>query len=245
MNYLDFKIRGHINGIHYPCLVDIKYDGMPVILKAEKGKPVKITTETGKEYTMGHLGQLKTSETLEVMGEWIHGSGKNGTLYDLTSAKADDLRLGETNIKIFDIIEFNGESFVEKSLLSRRGMLVKMFNAKHKLVESLIVDNAEQLEQFYQNAIAAGYEGIVVKNLNETLLGQTWVKMKAEDEEELPVTSYSDTKFTVNRNGVEIGVAYNTSVPFQEPFGGLQVLIKHNGVQASGSLRNPVAVRRV
>jgi hypothetical protein len=63
--------------------------------------------------------------------------------------------------------------------------------------------------------------------------------MKLNDTIELTVTKVEDTRFEVDHGGVIVGIARHDSKPLKI---GDKVLIRHNGIQQSGSLRNPVRV---
>ena len=236
--YLDFKIRGNMNGIKYPCLCDVKYDGICVSIKADG----PIIVETKDRACYGILPDTEANNCKGLfLAEWVHGSGANGKLYELMAAKSDPERLKETDIRIFDVIEMNGKRYANKSLLERRNDLIDTFiRVRKRIVESIICENAQEVEQFFNNVTALGYEGIVVKNLDETLEGQTWVKMKKEDIVTVQVIKDEENRFEVLHGNTAVGLAYNTAV--HSTAAGDIIQVKHNGVFPNGSLRNPVAV---
>ena len=196
--FLDFKIRGNMNGIRYPCLVDIKYDGITIIERGFKGV---------------------------YLCEEIHGDGKNGTLY-----RAD---LPKSNM-IFDLISID-------KLGKRYEELYDYLNPRY-LATSLICDNRQEVDDCFKNAVNNGYEGIVVKNLNETLEGQTWVKMKFEDEIELKISKVEDSRLETLHGNVVVGLGLNVVDVWQV---GDIALVRHNGITNGGSLRNPRIVRKL
>jgi ATP-dependent DNA ligase len=44
-----------------------------------------------------------------------------------------------------------------------------------------IIHNKEELETTFESIVFLGYEGLVVKNLDESFLMQKWVKMKPKE----------------------------------------------------------------
>ncbi len=204
--FLDFKIRGNMNGIRYPCLVDIKYDGITVV-------------------KVGAFGTY--------LAEQIHGDGKNGTLYRNDLPKSN---------MIFDLLEMlNERPYTKVSLRERREKLCDMFSPGC-LATSLICDNRQEVDDCFKNAVNNGYEGIVVKNLNETLEGQTWVKMKFEDEIELKISKVEDSRLETLHGNVVVGLGLNVVDVWQV---GDIALVRHNGITNGGSLRNPRIVRKL
>ena len=197
--FLDFKIRGNMNGIRYPCLVDIKYDG--------------ITTIIGKYF----------------LGEKIYGDGKNGSLYQ---------KKLPISYKIFDKINVPTMSLRER----REDLLLLSGVLDERLATSLICDNRQEVDDCFKNAVNNGYEGIVVKNLNETLEGQTWVKMKFEDEIELKISKVEDSRLETLHGNVVVGLGLNVVDVWQV---GDIALVRHNGITNGGSLRNPRIVRKL
>ncbi len=196
--FLDFKIRGNMNGIRYPCLVQIKYDGITVV-------------------EVGAFGTY--------LAEQIHGDGKNGTLY------RNDLP--RSNM-IFDLISID-------KLGKRYEKLYDYINPG-SLATSLFCDNRPEVDDCFKNAVNNGYEGIVVKNLNETLEGQTWVKMKFEDEIELKISKVEDSRLETLHGNVVVGLGLNVVDVWQV---GDIALVRHNGITNGGSLRNPRIVRKL
>src|SRR5580658_9062255 len=86
-----FEIRGNMNGIKYPCLVDIKYDGILAYVRYQEGMGLQFTTKEGTEFYAKITIFTENSPYIKhatFLAEWIHGDGKNGTLYDLMRNRA-------------------------------------------------------------------------------------------------------------------------------------------------------------
>jgi DNA ligase-1 len=71
-------------------------------------------------------------------------------------------------LDVFDILYYNGESTIKLPLKDRLKIVKKIVeNHKRKIVvvESLISDKEKEIEKFYKESLAAGNEGIMLKNL--------------------------------------------------------------------------------
>ncbi len=98
-------------------------------------------------------------------------------------------KLGETNGKIgvtvraFDILYLNGVELTGLSLAERRKHLVEVVPSEY-LAEGRDCNSEVELMRFYEEALRAGLEGIVVKTLTSTYaVGErtyTWLKLKPE-----------------------------------------------------------------
>ncbi len=72
-------------------------------------------------------------------------------------------------LHLFDIMFLDGESWLEKPLSERRATLeriVKPISGKVELARKLVTENVEEASKFYQEALDAGHEGIMIKNPN-------------------------------------------------------------------------------
>ncbi|MBW3012057.1 ATP-dependent DNA ligase, partial [Candidatus Woesearchaeota archaeon] len=71
-------------------------------------------------------------------------------------------------LDVFDILFYNGESWIGKQFKERRELLKKIIHeVKHKivLVEQIITDDEKKAEKFYKESLAAGNEGVMFKNI--------------------------------------------------------------------------------
>jgi ATP-dependent DNA ligase len=143
---------------------------------------------------------------------------------------------------IFDLLEMlNERPYTKVSLRERREKLCD-YISPGRLATSLICDNRQEVDDCFRRAVSHGYEGIVVKNLNETLEGQTWVKMKFEDEIELKISKVEDSRLETLHGNVVVGLGLNVVDVWQV---GDIALVRHNGITNGGSLRNPRIVRKL
>src|SRR3989344_2196403 len=71
-------------------------------------------------------------------------------------------------LNIFDILYYNGKSMIKKPFQERRKLIEGIVsNEKRKIlvVKNLITEKEKEIEKFYQESLAAGNEGIMIKNL--------------------------------------------------------------------------------
>ena len=237
--FLDFKIRGNMNGIRYPCLVDIKYDGITCVIADNCDETIKLqfNQKIGLKLDFRicrmDLNYPNSRQYGMYLAEMIHDDGKNGSLYKTQPQPP--------SIKIFDLLNWSGVERNLDKLEQRREDLLNFIQPQH-LATSLICDNRQEVEDCFKNAVNNGYEGIVVKNLNETLEGQTWVKMKFEDEIELKISKVEDSRLETLHGNVVVGLGLNVVDVWQV---GDIALVRHNGITNGGSLRNPRIVRKL
>ncbi|MDP4012092.1 MAG: ATP-dependent DNA ligase, partial [Candidatus Nanoarchaeia archaeon] len=70
--------------------------------------------------------------------------------------------------KVFDVLEYEGKSYLDKPLKERRKLLEKIVGGKkNKLVlsELLITDDVKKAEKFYNDSLKLGHEGVMIKSL--------------------------------------------------------------------------------
>lgn len=72
-------------------------------------------------------------------------------------------------VRLFDIIYFDGKSLLDSPFKSRKELLLSILNEKEgkiKFAESIITDSNEEAQKFFEEAIKKGLEGVMFKNLN-------------------------------------------------------------------------------
>ncbi|WNY24428.1 DNA ligase [Methanimicrococcus hongohii] len=89
------------------------------------------------------------------------------------------------HVNLFDLLYADGVSYIEKPLTERRAKLSEIVkpNAKGISVDELkITKDPETANEMYQAALAAGHEGIMIKNPNSPYSpgkrGKNWLKKK-------------------------------------------------------------------
>jgi DNA ligase 1 len=71
-------------------------------------------------------------------------------------------------VNIFDAMEINGKNLINEPLEERRKLMQSIIkNKKHELelIEQLVTDDPKQAEQYYQDCLGKGHEGVMMKNL--------------------------------------------------------------------------------
>ncbi len=97
--------------------------------------------------------------------------------YDITSA-AIEIPL---HLNLFDIMYLNGESLIDMPLAARRKKLEEVCDKKI-LAKQRVTADAAQIEAIYKEALAAGHEGVMLKNPQSFYTpgkrGKNWLKLK-------------------------------------------------------------------
>lgn len=94
-------------------------------------------------------------------------------------------------VNFFDIMYAEGKSWLDEEYQKRREVLEKIVveNDFAKLVPMTIVQNENEIEEFLENSINSGCEGLMLKMLNATYKagsrGSNWLKLKREYRNEL------------------------------------------------------------
>ena len=93
----------------------------------------------------------------------------------------------------FDILYLNDEELVNKPLKERRQILENIINSLDsnilKISEAKIIDNEQDLEEFFEICIEKGLEGIIAKDLDSRYVAGarkwSWIKLKKSYEGKL------------------------------------------------------------
>ncbi len=84
-------------------------------------------------------------------------------------------------LNLFDILYLNGESLIDIPLHQRRKKLEEVCD-KSILAEQMITDSASCIEEIYKKVLAAGHEGVMLKNPDSLYTpgkrGKNWLKLK-------------------------------------------------------------------
>ena len=88
-------------------------------------------------------------------------------------------------LNVFDVMYYNGNSLMDEPLIKRRKILEKIIKEKKGkiiLTKKLVSDDESKIKEFYDEALAAGTEGLMVKNLQSGFKPgryvNGWVKLK-------------------------------------------------------------------
>lgn len=179
------------------CAVEAKYDGFRLQISKDKDN-VKIFSRQSEEMTnmfpeiISAVKEYLIPEKCIVEGEALAYNEDTQEYYPFqvtiqrkrkyeVEKKAKEYPL---NLFLFDVMYVNGESYLDKPLTKRREKLSSIVKEGGliKLSEQRIIDNPKDLEDFFEDAISRGLEGIIAKDLNAPYIAGArkfaWIKLK-------------------------------------------------------------------
>jgi DNA ligase-1 len=148
-------------------------------------------------------------------------SQRRGRKYELTRVTEEI----PVTAFLFDILYLNGSDLTLLPYLERRKQLLKVVKpAEHvSLANQTLVKDPDKLEQLMEEAVAAGCEGLVVKNISEQSVyqagarGWLWIKYKRSYKSEVqdtfdlvPVGAFAGRGRRAGRYGALLMAVYNS-----------------------------------
>ena len=264
------ELRGTLASMRYPCFGEIKYDGEACYIHYNyNGHKATIVT-TNKYGTMrydwpkldGLAEVLKKANVIQALfqAELYFGDGKAGSLYSLLSHKTDD----NLNLAIFDVNYLvkneggNVEAIIEGNktpLIDRKELLGDIFKLNTCLTYPKLIASRTEAEEYFNAVISIGWEGVVLKQLDgfATYGPCPWVKMKKKDQNVFevryvdPVKERIEIASITKDNGCTKVTAVGVKCCDKDKSGlevGDKVIIEHQGILSSGSLRHPVFISK-
>ena len=96
-------------------------------------------------------------------------------------------------LKTFDLLYLNGESYLHRSYVERTEKLAKILHKNKEIVltERTITDDVEEINSFFREMLKAGYEGVIIKSRAADSVyqagtrGWNWIKWKKEYAQEM------------------------------------------------------------
>lgn len=179
------------------CAVEAKYDGFRVQISKE-GDKVKIFSRQSEEITPMFpeiIEAVKTNlipKKCIVEGEALAFNEDTQEYYPFqvtiqrkrkyeVEKKAKEYPL---KLFLFDLMYYEGESYMEKPLHERRAKLEAIVKEGGiiRLSEQKIIDDPKSLEDFFEEKISQGLEGIIAKDLDAPYIAGArkfaWIKLK-------------------------------------------------------------------
>lgn len=181
-------------------LLQFKYDGMRTLLH-KKGDKIWVFTRRLEDVSAAFpeiveyaKKSLKAKEII-VDGEALGLDSKTNKpipfqmlstrikrKYDVEKAQKEI----PVQVNLYDILYLDGKTFFNKSLKVRWRILqenVKEIKDKFRFADSLETKDLQEADAFYKKALAAGHEGLIVKNLDANYVpGRSvaggWLKVK-------------------------------------------------------------------
>lgn len=176
-------IKEGLEVVGKPAEIEIKYDGFRCELHKKKGK-VTLFTRRMEEVTN------QFPEVIEYVKENVKGddfildseivgydrkTGKYLPFQKISQRIKRKYNIEEmadkfpVEVNIFDCMLYDGKTLLEKDFLDRRKLLEKIVKEKDKkivLAKTLISDDEKKIMTFYKEALKAGHEGVMFKNLH-------------------------------------------------------------------------------
>ena len=181
--------------------VDYKLDGARIQVHRE-GDTVTVYTRSLREVTPRLPEVVALSRSLPVSSAVLDGEvigvqsdGRphpfQETMARFGSDVGDDTPAGVAMVPVFfDCIYRDGEDLLDAPFEVRREALHRIVPPEHR-VRSEVVTDATQAQALFEEALQAGHEGVVIKDLASTYAagrrGGAWVKVKPSDTLDLVV----------------------------------------------------------
>lgn len=173
-------LKEAIESFENPSL-EYKYDGMRTVIQKKGGK-IWVFTRNLENVTKQFPDIVElckkgiAAEECVIEGETLGMSGGKPLPFQSLSQRIQrkyDIEVMVKKIPIqinlFDVTYLKGEMLLLKPMKERRKILekiVKPVSGKFQLSEQLITHNLAEAEKFYRKSLAAGNEGVIVKNLD-------------------------------------------------------------------------------
>ncbi len=175
-------IKDAFEKVGKPAALEFKYDGFRIQIHKTDSK-IKLFTRRFEDVTTQFPDVVESAKKYIEGKEFILDSEAVGfnpktkkylpfqSISQRIKRKYDIEKMAEkfpVEVNVFDVIAFNGESYVNKPFKERRKLIEKIITNKDKKLryaKQLVTDDAKKAEKFYKESLAEGEEGIMVKNL--------------------------------------------------------------------------------
>jgi ATP-dependent DNA ligase I len=163
---IDWKVDGvrvqvHVDGdeVHlFTRTLDDVTDRLPAVVALARGLPVRTAVLDGEAVALRADGRPER--------------------FQVTASRSAREQL---TVWFFDVLHLDGEDLLEAPLRERAAALARIVPA-HLRVPTLVVADAQDAREFAASALAAGHEGVVVKDLDAPYdagrRGGAWRKVK-------------------------------------------------------------------
>ncbi|MBI3032230.1 ATP-dependent DNA ligase [Candidatus Woesearchaeota archaeon] len=166
-----------------PAILEYKYDGFRLQIEILEKNNIILYTRNFEDVTaqfpdvIGAVKQHISVKTAILEAECVGFDAKTKRYLPFQNVsqrikrKYDIEEIAKkfpVEVNIFDIIYLNGNSMIEKPFEERRKALEKIITPKKgkiKLSEAMVTDNLQKATDFYKEALEAGNEGVMAKNL--------------------------------------------------------------------------------
>ena len=179
-------------------LHEAKYDGYRIIARKE-GDEITLYSRSGLDWTVRFPAIAKALLTLPAESALLDGEVAFVLPSGITDFKSlqEHIDTPHPSIRyfVFDLLSLDGKDWRKKPLKERRAKLAKLMAAKgisNFLVYADYVEGSGS--EFYEQACAAGLEGIVSKRADASYRSgrnKAWLKIKCARGEEFVIGGYS------------------------------------------------------
>lgn len=184
--------------IHGEMMIDAKYDGERVQAHKDAEGKIKLFSRRLDDITnqfpdlVENLAKLKAKEFI-VEGEILAVNEKGKPLsFQILMKRRRKHEVQEYQkkipviVKLFDLLYFNGESYLQKKHAVRLKKLQEILpqNKKISYVDQIVTTEQKKIVEFFQKMLKKGYEGIIIKSpegeYQAGIRGWNWIKWKKE-----------------------------------------------------------------
>lgn len=163
--------------------LEYKYDGARIIIHKKGGK-VWLYTRRLENVTrqfpelVEYVKECVKAEDCVIEGEMLGFDRKTGRpmpfqfLSQRIKRKYDIEKMVREipiQVNLFDIVYLEGDALFEEKLESRRKSLkgiIKTKKGRFQIAKQLVTKDSEKAQRFYEEALSAGQEGLIIKNLD-------------------------------------------------------------------------------
>lgn len=265
----------HVSQVTFPCVLSVKYDGKRTVsfvppdrgdveMLSRNGKPEQTPYAHIREQVHAmrdpfeRLGVIRRDEVLVLDGELMFGM--------FGSRKAQE---SNADYVVFDALSMRAwtEKRCTRTQLTRSAqvkgaaLFAQQTHIKHE--ECYIAENMEQVYWLYEQVLANGGEGVMIKDINGTYVwdrSSNWLKMKpVEDADLVVIDAFEGLKestkgmlggLVVDFNGVRVDVGNGFSKKQRQEWWpdyahllGKTIEVRYTEVTPDGSLRFPRFVK--
>jgi DNA ligase-1 len=175
------SLKEALESFDKPAL-EYKYDGARIVIH-KKGNDIRLYTRRLENVTkqfpelIGYVKEGVKAESCVIEGEMLGFDRKTGRPMPFQFLSQRIKRKYEIEkvvkdipiqVNLFDIVYLNGDVLFDKTLKFRRKALERIIKprpGKFQLAKQLVTKNLKKAENFYEEALKAGQEGLIVKNL--------------------------------------------------------------------------------
>jgi ATP-dependent DNA ligase len=237
------KLRGSVSLVTYPCFAEVKLDGEATMF-VKNGNESKLVNRRGRKIENEKVKEwchqsFEDIEYIVLFGESYVNEGKKGDLYELLKAKDKDLKFMPIDILSINLQLPNEQLKVRREMIEHR---------MGRIVPGHDIADKTGLNAYNKNALALGYEGIVVKPLHCFLHGiNPCVKIKETDTSVFPISKIEKAADRIEvmvdtiKGPKAVGVKATSKQKAKLKLGTM-VTIEHKGILSEGGLRHPVLV---